>query len=220
MKKTKKKKKKKKKEKLCWWEKSSFFPFHTQNTWEKKNEKKPKNSSLFLILDFQLWDSNLCVCVCVAFCLWLFVCSRLMVVRCWRKNKNPWDFSFFWGGLVVVWWWRWTTLMFERLLVFGVGNEQHLMFERLLVFGIEDDEEHWSLRDCCCCLVFWSLQSLKSNLNFFIRILQIVFFCWVCRWRIFNLWGYCCCCCCCWVLLKNLQSLRLLLLLLLLGVEE
>jgi hypothetical protein len=32
--------------------------------------------------------------------------------------------------------------MFERLLVFGVGNEQHLIFERLLVFGIEDDEEH------------------------------------------------------------------------------
>jgi hypothetical protein len=30
--------------------------------------------------------------------------------------------------------------MFERLFVFGVGNEEHLIFERLLVFGIEDEE--------------------------------------------------------------------------------
>ncbi len=114
--------------------------------------------------------------------------------------------------------------MFERLLVFGVGNEEHLIFERLLVFGIED-EENWSLRDCCCCcLVFWSLHSLKSNLNFFLRILQkkkfvgfavqessifeaIVAAAVVgCCWRIFNPWGSCYCC---WVLKSRLwQTLR------------
>jgi hypothetical protein len=195
---------------------------------KKKNEKKPKNSSLFLILDFQLWDSNLCVCVCVwvAFCWWLFVCCRLVVVWCWRKSKNPWDLNFFFLGLVVVWWWRWTTLMFERLLVFG--NEEHLIFERLLVFGIED-EEHWSLRDCCCCLVFRSLHSLKSNLNFFLRILQICFFVGFavqessifeaivaaavvgCCWRIFNPWGSCYWYCC-WVLKSRLWGTLLLLL--------
>ncbi len=136
-----------------------------------------------------------CVCVCVCVCEsgLLFVCCRLVVVWCWRKNKSPWDLLNFFGGLVVVWWWRWRTLIFERLL-----------FEFV-----------WCFEVCILWNRIWT-----SFLEFF---KLCFFFCWVCRWRIFNLWGYCCCCCCCcccWVLLKNLQSLRLLLLLLLLGVEE
>lgn len=76
------------------------------------------------------------------------------------------------------------------------------------------------------CLVFWSLHSLKSNLNFFLRILQkkkfvgfavqessifeaIVAAAVVgCCWRIFNPWGSCYCYCC-WVLKSRLwQTLR------------